>query len=261
MTPVITDDGIELACLQEGPHDAPAILLLHSIGCDHSLWDEQAAELATDRRVLRLDLRGHGASGAPPGDYTLERLADDGVAALDAAGVAEAVVCGLSLGGVVAQAMALRAPARVRGLVLANTAARVGSAEAWTQRVQTVRAEGLAAIADMAMARFFSESFRTEQPQAVAGFRERLLAASPAGYAGCCAALRDADLRSEVAGIRAPVLVLAGTQDVSTPPDQMRELAAALPQAHYVELDAAHLSNVERPAEFTAALRSFLETL
>lgn len=261
MTVLIADDGIELACRLEGPHGAPAILLLHSIGCDGSLWDDQAAALAADRRVLRPDLRGHGGSGAPPGDYTLQRLADDAVAALDAAGVAEAVVCGLSLGGVVAQAMALRASARVTGLVLANTAARVGSAEAWTQRAHAVRAEGLAAIADMAMARFFSERFRAERPQVVAGFHARLLASSAAGYAGCCAALRDADLRSEVGAIRAPVLVLAGAQDVSTPPEEMRALATALPQARYVELDAGHLSNVERPAEFTTALRSFLETL
>jgi 3-oxoadipate enol-lactonase len=239
----------------------PPILFLHSIGCDHRLWDAQVAALAEHAPVLRPDLRGHGAAPKPKGDYRLDDLIGDAVSVLDAAGVARAVVCGLSLGGLVAQGLALRAPERVSGLVLANTAPRIGAPEVWGQRAEVVRTQGLAAIAEMAMARFFSESFRREQPEVVAGFRERLIAASAAGYAGCCAVLRDTDISTEVARIRAPTLVLAGANDVSTPPDQLRALADTIPGARYRELDAAHLSNIEQPAAFTAEVRSFLEAL
>jgi 3-oxoadipate enol-lactonase len=257
---VTADDGVALAAAVEGPADAPVLLMLHSIGCDHAMWEPQRDALR-DWRTIRLDLRGHGGSAAPDGDCSLERLARDALAVLDASGVDAAVVCGLSLGGLVAQQLAILAPERVRGLVLANTAARIGTAEAWRDRAMQVREQGLAAIADMAMGRFFSEGFRTQSPKVVEAFRARLLASSPAGYAGCCAALRDADLRPELPRIAAPTLVVAGALDVSTPPEQMRALAAGLANSRYVELDAAHLSNVERPAAFAAALLEHLESL
>lgn len=260
MQRVRTDDGVCLAVEVEGRPESPAVLLLHSIGCDRAMWRPQREALA-GWRAIRLDLRGHGGSDDPAGDYSADRLARDALAVLDALQVERAVICGLSLGGLVAQQLALMAPERVRGLVLANTAARIGTAEAWRDRARLVQDEGLAAIADMAMGRLFSERFRADEPSTTAAFRERLLTMSPAGYAGCCAALRDADLRPELASMTAPTLVIAGALDVSTPPDQMRELAAALPDARYVELDAAHLSNVERPAAFAAALRQHLESL
>ena len=261
MESVITDDRVRVSVRAEGPGGAPALLLLHSIGCDHAMWDAEAQAFATDFRVLRPDTRGHGGSDAPAGDYSLERLADDAIAVLDAAGVGRAVVCGLSLGGLTAQAVALRRPERVAGLVLANTAARIGSADAWSQRAALVRGEGLAAIADIAMERFFSDAFRAVRPQVVCSFRAGLLAMLADGYAGCCAALRDADLSAEVAAVAAPTLVIGGARDISTPPAQTEALAASIPGARHVLLDAAHLSNVERPEAFAAALRNHLETL
>jgi 3-oxoadipate enol-lactonase len=256
---VTASDGAGLFVAVDGPAEAPAVVLLHSIGCDHDMWAPQVPALAR-WRTIRPDIRGHGRSDAPDGDYPLRRLADDVAELLTALGVTDAVVCGLSLGGAIAQALAVRAPSRVRGLVLANTAARIGSAQAWEQRAGVVRAEGLGAIAGMAMERFFSEDFRAAQPDVVQGFHRRLVESSPTGYAGCCAALRDADLSGEVGRIAAPTLVIGGTLDVSTPPAQTRALAAAIPGAAHTELEAAHLSNVERPEAFAAALMQHLES-
>ena len=257
---ITAGDGARLAVRVQGPAERPAVLLVHSIGCDHRMWDAQAQALDQRFRVIRADVRGHGASDASDGDYALEQLGRDAVAVLDGLGIERAMVCGLSLGGMVAQEVALRAPERLTGLVLANTAARIGSAEAWSKRATVVRTQGLAAIADLAMARFFSDTFRAAAPGTEAAFRDRLLSTSTAGYLGCCAALRDADLRAEVGEIGTPTLVIGGRLDVSTPPEQMRELAAALQNATYLQLDAAHLSSVERPDDFTAALRGRLES-
>ncbi|MBX3484854.1 3-oxoadipate enol-lactonase [Phenylobacterium sp.] len=256
---IAAGDGAQLFVADEGPRDAPAVVLLHSIGCGHGMWAPQLPSLAS-WRVIRPDIRGHGHSDAPDSDYPLDRLAADVEDVLAALGVERAVVCGLSLGGAVAQALALRAPARVAGLVLANTAARIGSAEAWEQRAAAVRAEGLAAIAGMAMGRFFSDAFRAARPDVVDGFRDALLATSAVGYAGCCAALRDADLTGDVGRIAAPTLVIGGALDVSTPPAQTRALAGAIPGAVHLELDAAHLSNIEQPQAFAAALVQHLES-
>lgn len=260
MTPVVASDGARLAARVDGPAAARPVLMLHSIGCDHRLWDAQATAMA-GRRVIRPDLRGHGASAAPEGDYSLARLVEDAAAVLDATCEGPAVVCGLSLGGLVAQGLALTFPERVAGLVLANTAARIGAPDAWTDRAARVRAEGLGSIADMAMERFFSPPFRAAHPEKVAEARATLTATSAEGYAGCCAALRDADLRSRLGGIAAPCLVIAGSLDVSTPPAQMRELAGAIRGAAYTELEAGHLSNLEQPAAFSRRLRDFVESL
>lgn len=259
MMRVTASDGARLAVADAGPRGAPAVVFLHSIGCDGGMWAAQVAALAGHRTIC-VDLRGHGASDAPAGDYALARLAEDVADVLAALSAPEAVVCGLSLGGLVAQAFALRTPAQVRGLVLANTAARIGSPEAWSDRAALVRAEGLGAIADLAMGRFFSDGFRATHPQEVAGCRDRLLAMSAGGYAGCCAALRDGDLRDDIGRIGAPVLVIGGAHDVSTPPQQTRALAAAIPGADHVELDAGHLSNVEQPRAFAAALAQHMES-
>jgi 3-oxoadipate enol-lactonase len=259
MITVVAGDGARLAVEVAGPAARP-VMFLHSIGCDHRLWDAQAARLA-GRRVIRPDLRGHGGSAAPAGDYALDRLVGDALEVLEATCDGAAVVCGLSLGGLVAMGLALAAPDRVVGLVLANTAPRLGAPDAWRDRAAKVRAEGLASIGDLAMQRFFSEAFRATHPEAVAETRARLVGGSAEGYAGCCAVLRDADLTEEVGRIAAPCLVVAGRLDVSTPPAQMAALAGAIPGAAYAELDAAHLSNLEQPAAFGRCLADFLEGL
>lgn len=245
----------------DGPADAPPLLFINSIGCDHTMWDAQAAALADRHRVIRYDARGHGASQTPAGDYSLAQLGGDTLVVLDAAKAPRADICGLSLGGLTAQWLAIHAPERVGRLALANTAARIGSAEAWADRMDRVRQGGVQAVADMAMERFFAQDFRAAAPATVAEFRRRLIATPVDGYVGCCAALRDADLRPLLGRIAAPTLVIAGARDASTPPAQAEELAGGVAGASLVVLDAAHLSNIERPAEFTAALRQHLEAL
>lgn len=252
-------DGTRLWAALDGPVDAPAVVFLHSIGCDHRLWRLQAEPLSRDRRVICPDARGHGRSDAPAGGYDLDRLGEDVLHLLDALRLPQADVCGLSLGGLTAQWLALRAPGRVRRLVLANTAPRIGTAEAWRIRAETVRTGGLAAIADLAMERFFSPSFRDTEPPVVDETRRTLLSTSAEGYLGCCAALEGADLTLETGAIQLPTLVIAGRSDASTPPEQLRRLAQSIPGASYLELEAGHLSNLEQPDEFTAALRRHLE--
>ncbi len=205
-------------------------------------------------RVIVPDARRHGASAAPEGAYTLDRLGRDALALLDHAGMDVAHVCGISMGGLVAQWLAIEAPARVGRLVLANTASRIGSVASWQEREAVVRDQGLAAIADTVLARFFGAAFRSARPAVVARFRERLLSTPAQGYAGCCAALREADLSAQSDGIACRTLVIAGDEDVSTPPALSQALAAAIPGARLLVLPASHLSNVEQEAAFSGAL-------
>lgn len=256
--PFAERDGVRLYWRADGEADKPALLLLNSIGVDMGLWDRVVPHLSPRFRLLRMDTRGHGASDAPAGDYSLGDLALDALAVLDAAGVERAGVCGVSLGGMVAMSLALRTPERVRALVLACTSAEMDPA-AWRQRLETVRAQGTAAVADMGVERFFSERFRRREPDVVATIRDGLRAMSADGYAGCCAAIRDMDLAGRLDGILAPALVIAGERDISTPFEGHGDrLAAAIPRAEVVKLDAAHLPCLEVPAAFSAAVEAFL---
>jgi 3-oxoadipate enol-lactonase len=254
-------DGTRLAATAHGPSAAPTLIFLNSIGCDRTLWGSQVAALEGDFRCLVFDTRGHGGSDAPASDYTLDQLGSDALAVLDAAGARKAHVCGLSLGGQVAQWLAIHSPERVERLVLADTASRIGTFESWETRARQVRDHGMESIADMAMERFFSAPFREAHAEIVAEWRARLAAISPRGYAGCCAALRDADLTADLPRIRAPTIVVCGEDDISTPPDQARALAGAIPGAELKLLPGGHLSNLEQPEGFNAALRAHLEAV
>lgn len=256
-----SNDGVHLKIKVDGPEDGDAVLLIHSLGGNLSMWDAQAAELKVQYRVIRFDARGHGGSSTPPGDYTLTRLGQDALTVMDATGAGRAHVCGLSLGGVTAQWLAIHAPHRINGLVIANTAAQIGSAETWQTRRDTVLDHGIKAIADAALGRFFCEAFRAAAPDVVEQYRQILLRTDPLGYAGCCAALRDADLRDELSRIAAPTLVIGGTMDVSTPLAEAQRLADDILDARLAVLDAAHMSNVEQPYAFTQAVLRHLETV
>lgn len=254
-------DGITLRYRLDGSKGAPALVFSNSLGTNLSMWDAQAATLADTFRIVRYDTRGHGGSAVPDGPATLDRLGRDLLALLDHLGLARAHVCGLSLGGLTAQWLAINHPARVRRLVLSNTAARIGSVESWDARIAAVEAGGMSAIADAVLARFFSPRLHMASPRLVQEFAAALLATDPAGYVACCAALRDADLRPRAATITAPTLVIAGELDESTPPEQARELHALIPGSALAILDgAAHLASVERPDAFNALLRRFLQS-
>ena len=251
-------DGTRLSYQVEGPADAPVLLLSNSIGSTRDLWARTVPAFAAHYRVVRYDARGHGASAVPGGDYSIEQLGRDALAVLDAVGAPSAHVCGISLGGLTAMWLGVHAPERVTRLVLANTAARIGSDESWRDRIALVRNEGMSAVADRAMLTWFTAEYRERDPETVRGFRAMLQACAPAGYLGCCAALRDADLRDTISGTRCPALVIAGQHDVSTTVAQAELVRERIPSAELIVLDSAHLSNVERSEDFAAAVIEFL---
>ncbi len=255
----LTDDGCRLAYTLSCPEGAPALVLSNSLGTDHGLWARQIDVFAARFRVLRYDTRGHGASAVPDRPATIDRLGQDVLSLMDDVGFARAHVCGVSIGGLTAMWLGVHAADRVDRLVLANTAARIGSIALWNERMQIAAAEGgLGALADVTMTRWFTAGFRAAEPEVVARTRATFLAVPVAGYLACCAALRDADLRPVAAQVRAPSLVITGAHDVATPAADGAWLAGAIPGATLLALDAAHLGNLERAAEFTAAVDQFL---
>lgn len=254
-----TSDGQHLAWDTAGPAGRDTVVLLHALGTDRTLWDEVTARLTPAFRVVRVDLRGHGESTPAVGPASIEAFGRDVVAVLDAIGVDRAHVAGVSLGGVVAQWLGVHAPDRVRSLSLANTAARIGTTALWDARIATVTAGGLEAVADASVARWFSDGFRAAQPARVEHCRARLLAMPVPGYLGACAVLRDVDLSADVARITAPAVVIGGRADVATPPPDAAWLASAIPGATLEMLEAAHLSNVECPDAFHAAMGAAME--
>lgn len=251
-------DGRVIRYEVDGPASAPALLLVNSLGTDLHLWDAQVEVLARRHRVVRYDLRGHGLSEAVPGDYALADLGRDAIAVLDALDVEDAAVCGISLGGIIGLWLAHDVAHRVRRLAVANSAARVGTAESWTGRIRAVEAGGMEGIAEVVAERFFSESFRAGDPTRVEAVTAAVRATDRHGYAGCCAALRDADMAAAVPSLVQPLLVIGSSQDVATPWAQAEWLAATAPDARLHRLPGGHLSNVENPAEFTSILSAFL---
>jgi 3-oxoadipate enol-lactonase len=257
-----TSDGCRIASSIEGPTEAAVVVLSSSLGVHRDMWVEQVAPLGRLFRVLRYDARGHGASDAPEGPYTLERLGRDVVELLDAHGVARAHFCGLSLGGLLGQWLGAHAPERIDRLVLASTAPRFGPPSMWDERIARVLEHGMKDLVDGTLERWLSPSFREREPEVVARIRAMFLSTSPVGYAGCCAALRDADLTGDLARIEAPTLLLAGANDPVTSPTRMEELSASFTNApRLVTLDARHLTNVEQPEAFTQAVLGFLTRL
>lgn len=242
----------------DGPPDAPALLLINSIGSTRDMWARQMEAFAGAYRVVRYDARGHGSSSIPPGEYTIEQLGRDALAVLDAAGAQSAHVCGISLGGLTAQWLGIHAPGRVRRLIVANTAARLGTVESWTERMAIVREHGMTPVAERSMKIWFSPAFHERDPETVRAFRAMVQSCSVEGYLGCCAALRDADLREEIATIAAPTLAVASTGDPVTPPEGLAFIRDRIRGAQMVTVDSAHLSNVECAEEFTAAALDFL---
>ena len=251
----VESGGARLAYEVTGPAAAPALLLINSIGATRGvLWSRQVPAFSRDYRVITYDPRGHGESSSPPGDYSLDDLGRDAVAVLDAVGVDRAHVCGISMGGITALWLGINAADRTRSLVAANTAARIGSLQSWTDRIALVKAEGLAGVADQAMPRWFTEPFRQREPETIEQFRRMVATNSRDGYLGCCAALRDGDLRESVARITAPLLGITGAQDMLTPPEQLAFVVERVNGARLLTLPCSHISNAEMPDEFNRAV-------
>lgn len=256
--PFTRRDGVRLYWKLEGAADRPSLVLLNSIGTDMGLWDLAVPHLLPAFRLLRIDTRGHGASDAPGGDYSLAMLAADVAAVMDDAGIKRAAVAGVSLGGMIAMQLALDHPDHVSALGLICTSCAMDAAS-WAARIDTVRTQGTVAIAKMAVGRFLSASFVAQHPEIADGMEATIAEQSDNGYAGAGAAIRDMALADRIAGIIAPTLVVTGTVDISTPyAGHGERLVTEIPGATHVGVAGAHLPPIEDPAALAAALRRFL---
>lgn len=242
-----------------GRGDGLPILFLNSLGTDLRMWDAVAHRLHGGP-VIGLDKRGHGLSSTPLAPWTIEDLAEDALALLDHLGIARALVAGCSIGGMIAQALAARAPGRCAGLVLSNTAAKIGTGESWAARIAAIRQGGIGSIAGAILERWFAPDFLA-RPEAGA-WATMLVRNDVPGYIGTCEALAAADLRGSTPLLRLPVLCLAGSADLSTPPEMVRALAASIPGARVEVLDGSgHLPAIDAPDAVAALIQSFRETL
>jgi 3-oxoadipate enol-lactonase len=252
-------NGARFHCRLDGAANAPVVVFSNSLGTNLAMWDAQIPALAQKFRALRYDSRGHGMSDVTPGPYTIETLGRDVVGLLDALQIPVAHYCGLSVGGLIGQWLGINASTRFKSLTLCNTAARIGTIDGWNTRIAAIRDGGLAPIADGVVSRWFTEDFAKRAPAQVELARQMLLHSPPEGYVATCAAIRDEDLRGAVSRVNLPTLVISGAHDVATTPADGRFITEKVPGAQYLELYAAHLSNIEAFEPFTTGLLKFLE--
>ena len=255
---MIDANGTWLHVADQGPKDGPAVVFANSLGTDLRLWDRLLPLLPQGLRLVRYDKRGHGLSANPPGPYTVDQLADDAAGLIGALGLRDVVFVGLSIGGLIGQALALKRPELLRGLVISNSAAKIGTDQMWNDRINAIRESGLIAVGAPTMERWFSPAFRATPELAL---WQRMLERQPAdGYIACCQAIAAADLRRQVGALKLPVQMIAGSLDGSTPPELVRASGALIAQAAYAEIDGAgHLPCVEAPARYAEILNAFLK--
>ncbi len=237
----------------------PVLVLVNSLGTDSRIWHLVLPKLAEDFTVLTYDKRGHGLSdlGNPP--YRIEDHVDDLAGLLDHLEFDQAIICGLSVGGLVAQGLYARRPDLVKALVLSNTAHKIGTTEMWNKRISAIEENGIAAVLEDIMARWFTQAFRQPENGAYQAYCNMLLRQPVAGYTGTCAAIRDADFTLDAQAIAVPTLCIVGDEDGSTPPDLVRALANLIKGAQFEMIaGAAHIPCAEAPAAFAAAVRSFI---
>lgn len=251
-------NGITMHYRDEGT-GAP-VVFCNSLGTDLRLWDKVVARLPAGLRLIRFDKRGHGLTAAPPAPYTMGALVRDAEALIDHLGLRDVVFVGCSIGGMVAQGLAVKRMDQVRAIVLSNTAARIGTSEMWQHRIDTVAAHGVEALADAVMERWFSKGLRAD-PEMIL-WRNMLVRTPSNGYAGCSAAIAGTDFYTTTASLSLPTLAIAGSEDGSTPPDLVRETANLIKGSRFHLIrGAGHLPMVEKPDEFSTALASFLKEI
>lgn len=249
----------EISYSLAGDPEAPGLVLLHSLGAGSAMWADQLADLGALRRIVIPDLPGHGGSGARPGDYALEGLCMDVLDVVDASRVERFDVCGISLGGQMAIWLAANHPGRVTRLVASNTALRVGTRDLWDERIRAVQDGGMEGIRESVVARFVTGDLGERRPEAYQLVHDLFGSIDPIGYAGCCAALRDCDLTEAATRIVCPTLLIGGSEDISTPPDQTEAIRDRVPGSTMTIIEhAAHLSNIDQPAAFNRAVVDFL---
>lgn len=256
--PTTKNSGVPIHYSMSDREDGELLVLSNSLGSSRYMWQKVLTPLEADYRVLCYDTRGHGASSVPPGPYTLDQLGEDVLGVLDHIGANRVNFCGLSLGGLVGMWLGLHAPERLNRLILANTSARIGTLEMWENRIATVRESGMKALAGASPVRWFTQRYRETHTDEMEQIEQMIASIDPDGYCACCAVLRDSDLRSSMASMQIPTLVITGTHDPATPPSDGRAIVDALPNSEYVELDASHLSAWERADDFAEAVLRFL---
>ena len=251
-------DDIKVHYTDQGPKDGPAIVFANSLGTDLRLWDKLVPMLPAGLRVIRYDKRGHGLTQATPAPYNMGTLVRDAERLLDHLGVRDALFVGLSIGGMIGQGLAVKRMDQVRALVISNSAAKIGTADMWNDRVAAVKSGGIEPMADAVMERWFSKSFRaTDELEA---WRNMLIRQTVDGYAGCSQAIAGTDFMSPTSGLRLPVLGIAGSEDGSTPPDLVRETINLVPGSKFELIrGAGHLPCVENPTEYARILNAFIK--
>ena len=255
---VTVSDGAHIQCYWYGRKDAPILILANSLGTTHQMWSRQWAAFGKDYAILCFDMRGHGASEVLDGAYSLDRLALDVLDIMDVLAIEKAHFCGVSLGGMVGQVLAIRAPERLLSLILSTTSAYMGPPQNWQTRINIVLQKGMASIAGAVIERWFTADFINQNCALITHYKDGFCKLDPAGYAGCCAAIRDMDLRPLARHRNGRTLVIGGRHDTATPPEHASFLAENAPNSQMVLLDAAHLANVEAPEAFNRAVGAFL---
>ncbi len=257
---VINVNDVSLHVQVEGPDDGPPVVFANSLGTDLRLWDGVVAKLPPGLRLIRYDKRGHGLSDCPAPPYSMGALITEVEGVMDALGVRDAVFVGLSIGGLIAQGLAAKRLDLVRAVVLSNTAAKIGTRAMWEERIEAIRADGLPAMTDAILERWFAPDFRSSA--AVAPWRRMVETCPEDGYVGCCAAIAGTDFYNISGDLRLPTLVIAGDRDGATPPDLVRELAELIPGARFELMrGTGHLPCVEDPNTYAGHLVDFLASI
>jgi 3-oxoadipate enol-lactonase len=256
--PMIDADGCPIHVTVEGSERAPVLMLSNSLGTTLHMWDDQVNPFSERFRLVRYDRRGHGQSGIPDGPCTIERLGRDALAIMDGLELETVNWCGLSIGGMVGMWLGANAPQRLDKLILSNTACYMAAPDLWNERIKTARERGMAPLVEATLERWFTKEFREREPETLARMRAMVLSTPPQGYASCCEAIRDMDQRETITRIPVPTLIIAGRHDPATNLEAAEFIRGRIAGASMAVLEAAHISNVERPDDYARTVLGFL---
>ena len=264
--PIISINKIQINYQFDDFGNREVLIFSNSLGTDLSMWEHQVDILSHHFNILRYDSRGHGQSidlenqtPKEPYEYDIDTLGQDVLGLVDYLKIEKAHFCGLSMGGLIGQWLGINAPDRFEKIIIANTAAKIGNEEGWNQRIQYVKENGLESITSATAERWFTESYKTQHPEIIKQVLDNFVKTNLAGYAACCAAVRDADFRSELHNLEVPTLVISGSKDAVTTVEDAKFLVKRIPVASHVSLSAAHLSNIEKGEEFSKLILNFSE--
>ena len=257
--PTLSSNDVQLHYQTFGDHTKPALVFSNSLGTHLKMWQSQIEFFQKHFYVICYDTRGHGESSTPRGPYSIDQLGLDVISLLDHLTISKASFCGISMGGLTGQWLAIHHPERFNHVIVCNTSAKIGTEQAWSDRANLVLEQGLQPIAETAASRWFTESFIQSHTTIVESLSNDLAAGSAEGYAYCCMALAKADLREDIRSISIPVLVIAGAQDPVTTITDGQFMVDRIPESELFEIEASHISNIEQPTVFNEKVFSFIQ--